>query len=66
MAIHVEQVTTDVAMFDGELPLSDAQMRKLIAHVAAHVLDCKRDERERRQTAKLDRSSVLPETEGGG
>jgi hypothetical protein len=60
MAIHVEQVTTDLAMFEGDLPLSDDQIRGIAARVAAHMKECKRDERERRDASKLDRGSVVP------
>lgn len=66
MPIHVEQVTTDVAMFDGELPLTEGQLRKLVACVAARLTECKRDESERRDVTKLDRPGVLPEAGGGG
>jgi hypothetical protein len=61
MPIHIEQVTTDVAVFDGELPLSEAQLDALVKLVAARLADGRRVDRERERAAQLLRPSVLPE-----
>lgn len=66
MPIHVEQVTTDIAFFEGDLPLGEAQVRKLVAIVAAHLEQAERDRCERRAATSLERSSVIPDPGSGG
>jgi hypothetical protein len=66
MPVHVEQVTTDIAFFDGDLPLGDAQIRKLVALVAAHIEQTQRDSAARREATDLERRSVVPGAGGRG
>jgi hypothetical protein len=61
MPIHIDQVVTDIALFDGELPLSDAQIERIVALVAARLEAGRRDERERRAATSITRTGVLPE-----
>lgn len=61
MPIHIEQVTTDVAIFDGDVPLSDAQLERIAALAAARVEAGRRDADERREATSITRGSVLPE-----
>jgi hypothetical protein len=57
--VHVEQVTSDVAVFD-RLPFTEAQLRELTRLVAARLREQKRDERERSSAAALDRRTTMP------
>ena len=57
MPIHVEELRTELAMFDGELPLSEAQLAKLVALIGERLAESKRDSGRERG---LPRRSVVP------
>ncbi|MCG8346183.1 MAG: hypothetical protein MI924_00200 [Chloroflexales bacterium] len=52
MPIHVGEVSSEIQVFEGDLPLSEAQIEKLVAIVM------KRLERQQRE-AKRDRDATL-------
>jgi hypothetical protein len=62
MPIHVERMESEVAVFDGELPLSEAQLRKLVAMVGRRLEERKLAPSRR----ELPRRSVLPPLETRG
>jgi hypothetical protein len=65
MPVHVERITTDLTVVDGELPLSQAQLDKLVALVLARL---EREQRlaEQRREATIIRRSTIPRLEVGG
>lgn len=65
MPVHVERITTDLTVVDGELPLSQAQLDKLVALVLAR-LDREQRLAEQRREATIIRRSTIPRLEVGG
>lgn len=59
MPVHIEEMTSEVTVVDGELPLSEAQVERLVAAVIKR-LEGKRREAEKRQAATALRSGVAP------
>lgn len=59
MPIHVGELTSEVTMFDGELPLSEAQLDKLVARVLER-LDRRRWQAERAREATTLRPRAMP------
>jgi len=58
MPVHVEEMTTEVEAYEGELPLSPAQLEKLVELVLKRM-DERRRERERIDgTTKIRRGST--------
>jgi hypothetical protein len=51
MAVHVEEMTNEVAVLAGELPLSERQLDRLVELVAARL--------EARQGARTDEDRTL-------
>jgi hypothetical protein len=60
MPMHIVDMSADVTMYDGELPLSNAQMAVIVEHVVRR-LDERRREEQRSRSATRIRSSSLPE-----
>jgi hypothetical protein len=65
MPVHVERITTDLTVIDGELPLSQAQLDKLVALVLAR-LDREQRLAEQRREATIIRRSTIPRLEVRG
>ena len=65
MPIHVEDMTTDITVVDGDLPLSPAQLETITAYVAARLLERQREAERGREAVRI-RSSVLPSLETRG
>jgi hypothetical protein len=61
--VHLDQVTSEMAVFDGELPLGERQLDRLAERLERRRAAGKRSERARRAERSLTRNSVLP---GGG
>jgi hypothetical protein len=51
MAVHVEEMTNEVAVLAGELPLSERQLDRLVELVAARI--------EARRAARTDEDRTL-------
>jgi hypothetical protein len=69
MPVHVEEMTSEVAVLDGDLPLSERQMETLAALVLRRLEEQQRAERQRCEATALRRQArpSLPaadETEG--
>jgi hypothetical protein len=62
--IHVERATSEMAVFDGELPLGERQLARLAAQLERRRALDKRAAAGRRAERSLRRNSVLP-GEGG-
>jgi hypothetical protein len=64
MPIHIESLTSDVTMFSGELPLTEAQVGRLVSLVLKRLEDCARDAERSRGATKL-RRQAYDALEGG-
>lgn len=65
MPIHIEDVTSDITVVDGDLPLSPQQLEALTARVMARVVQQERAA-ARQRDAMLVRRSVVPPLETRG
>jgi hypothetical protein len=61
MPVHVQEMTSDVEVIDGDMPLSDAQLKKIVDMVLRCLEDRHRTEKWTRDATAL-RRSVLPKT----
>jgi len=57
MPVHVEEMTSEVAVLDGDLPLSERQIEKLAALVLRRLEEKKRAERQAREATTLRRQA---------
>lgn len=60
MALHVEDLVSEVAVFDGDLPLSEAQTEKLVRLVLARLAEKDRDARRTREATSLRATATPP------
>ena len=63
MPIHIEEMQTEVTVSEGELPLSAAQLERLIELVAARLAE---RERARGRDRRIPRRSIIPPLETRG
>jgi hypothetical protein len=60
MAVHVEELTTELAVMDGNLPLSEAQLERLVDLVARRLAERERAARHFRRQTVLRPSAEPP------
>jgi hypothetical protein len=58
--VHIEELTSDVTVVAGELPLTPAQIDKLVAIVMARIADREQAARRSRDATRIGRSSPGP------
>jgi hypothetical protein len=63
MPVHIEQLTQEVTVGDGDLPLSDAQVMKLVKLVLEQ-LERKQREAQRVKEATALRPQAAPRSSG--
>jgi hypothetical protein len=63
MAVHVEEMTTEVAIAAGDLPLTEGQIERLV-NIVIRRLEQKRRDAERIRVATCVRSGVAPDLKG--
>lgn len=59
MPMHIEEMTSEVAVFEGELPLSEKQTEALIAKVMAKLAEKKKNQGQMRDATEL-RTGATP------
>jgi hypothetical protein len=59
MPIHIDEVTTEVTVLDGELPLTDAQVERLVTLILGR-LEQQRRATQVRLAEQGIRDSVIP------
>lgn len=59
MPVHVEEMTNEVTVMDGELPLTDRQVDRLV-NIVLKRLEGKKREAEKRQDATQLRKGSSP------
>jgi hypothetical protein len=58
MPIHIEEMTTDITLMDGELPLTEAQVEVLVARVLARLREQEKADQYMRETTAIRRRAV--------
>ena len=64
MPMHIEEMTTEVAVFEGDLPLSEKQQEGLIAKVMAKLAEQKKSQGQVGEATEL-RSGATPKLHVG-
>ncbi len=65
MPVEIEELTSEVTVMDGEMPLSPAQIEKLVKLVLSRLDERKRNEAHRREATTLRPDSTrAPESTG--
>jgi hypothetical protein len=65
MPVHVEELTSEVAVIQGDLPLTEAQIDKLVKLVLKRLEEKQREAKQNREATSL-RHGVTPSTPMGG
>ncbi len=60
MPVHIEEMTSEVAVAEGEMPLSEAQLDKLVARVLQRLGEKQREARQVRESTELRRGATPP------
>jgi len=60
MPVYVEEMTSEVAVFEGELPLTEAQIEKLVKLVLRRLEEKQREVRHIREATVLRRDAASP------
>lgn len=60
MPVHIERLTSDVSVQDGDLSLTPAQVEKLVALVISKLEDRARQAQRARAATKLTRQASRP------
>jgi hypothetical protein len=60
MPIHVGEISSDVSVFDSDLPLSEAQIEKLVAIILQRLEKKQREQELSREATVIRRSSAPP------
>lgn len=60
MTVHIEDMQTDVTVFDGDLPLSPEQIEKLVKLVLRRLEEQQQNTRSNQQATQI-RNSAIPQ-----
>lgn len=60
MPVHIERMDNEVTVVDGELPLTDRQVEKLVNIVLSRLEGKQREAQKRQEATKLRRGSAPP------
>ncbi len=60
MPVHIDEMTTEVAAIDGDLPLSEAQIEKLVTRVIERLAERQSQQRQSREATRLRRQAAPP------
>jgi hypothetical protein len=58
MPVHVGQLTSDVSLHDGDLPLSEAQMERLVRLVLERLEQKQREQQLAREATTIRRQAT--------
>ena len=59
MPVHVEEMSADVTLSEGELPMSDSQLEKLVEIVMQRIEQAKLDQQHGDESSEI-RNSATP------
>jgi hypothetical protein len=60
MPVHIDEMTSDVSVVEGDFPLTDAQVEKLLKLVMQRLAEKQQDANRFREATKLRRQSSAP------
>lgn len=60
MPVHVEEMTSEVTVAEGELPLTPAQVEKLVRLVMSRLAEKEREAERAGEATRLRRQSAPP------
>ena len=60
MPVHVEEMTSDVTVFEGDLPLTRDQVDKLVQLVLQRLQEKQREAEQTREATALRREAAPP------
>ena len=60
MPLHIDEMSNDVTMVESDLPLTSAQIDKLVKLVLSRLADQQRDAERSRAATQLRRQSFAP------
>ncbi|MGD9081285.1 MAG: hypothetical protein PVG96_18210 [Desulfobacterales bacterium] len=58
MPVYIENITSEVAVFDGDLPLSEAQIEKLVRIVFKRLEESQREGKQGKEATGLRREAM--------
>ncbi len=64
MPVHIEELTTEVTVMDGELPLTERQVEKLVGKVLQRLEEKRREAHKVREATTLRRGTAPPSRVG--
>jgi hypothetical protein len=60
MPVHIEEMTSDVTIVEGEMPLTGAQIEKLVKLVIKRMAEKQQEAEKSRAATQLKRQSSKP------
>ncbi len=60
MPVHIEEMSSEVTVVEGELPLTPSQIDKLVKLVISCLAEKKRDAMRNQEATRLKRTSSAP------
>jgi hypothetical protein len=60
MTVHIEEMTSEVTIVEGELPLTPKQIDKLVKLVVSCIANKKQEAMRNREATQLKRQSSAP------
>ena len=60
MPVQIEELSSEITVIDGEMPLSAAQVEKLVKLVMSRIDEHKRSVTQRREATRLRPNSTRP------
>ncbi len=61
MAIHIEKMTSDVLAVNGDLPLTEAQIEKLVKIITKRIEESQKQNKQNREATTIRRSVIPPD-----
>ncbi len=58
MPVHVDEMTTEVDAFEGELPLSQPQLERLVELVLERLEDKQRQQQQRQESTQIRTGAI--------
>jgi hypothetical protein len=65
MPVHVEEMSTEVTALDGELPLTESQIERLVQIILKRLDEKQRAARQSQEAVSLKRGAAPPARIGG-
>lgn len=60
MPVHIDEMSSEVTVIEGELPLTAMQIDKLVRLVMSRIAEKSREAKLNREATQLRRQSVAP------